>query len=186
MMHGHGSSQNNFRLYRSTVHMRWPVLKRYQSCYLGDQGGGCGLHPTVIITYGATQPPSDSRLATKTTNNNFFHSDRPERKKNQVSKRNTNKRWEGILVYISLLTTNKPSRIYVRCVTILYGNCPVSRVITTRKLYKSRRNIQYLNTLIELKRFERCVGTQVQFVLEKKRTVSTRAVTGVSDTTTYL
>jgi hypothetical protein len=61
------------------------------------------------------------------------------------------------------------SRIYARCVTILYGNCPVSRVITTRKLYKSWRNIQYLDTLIELKRFERCAGTQVQFVLEKKK-----------------
>jgi hypothetical protein len=40
-------------------------------------------------------------------------------------------------------------------------NSPASRVTTTRKLYKSRRNIQYLDTLIEVKRFERCVGTQV-------------------------
>jgi len=52
-------------------------------------------------------------------------------------------------------------------------NCPASRVITTRELYKSRGNIQYLDTLIEVKRFERCVGAQVQFVLEKeKRMVS--------------
>jgi hypothetical protein len=46
-------------------------------------------------------------------------------------------------------------------------NCLASRVITTtRKLYKSQRNIQYLDTLIEVERFERCVGTQMQFVLE--------------------
>ena len=50
---------------------------------------------------------------------------------------------------------------------ILYCDCPASRVKKTRKLYKSRRDIQYLDTLIEVKSFERCVSTQVQLVLEK-------------------
>jgi hypothetical protein len=69
-------------------------------------------------------------------------------------------------LYISLLMTNKPGRFYAKC-GYCAGNCPVSRVITTGILHKSRGNIQYLDMFIEIERFERCVGAQVQFALEK-------------------
>jgi hypothetical protein len=80
--------------------------------------------------------------------------------------------WGGVIwVYISLLITVLPVASKVKK--------------TTRKLYKSRGNIQYLNTLIEVKRFERCIGTHVQFVLEKN-SQQEREPIAVSDTTTYL
>jgi len=60
-------------------------VKRYQSCYLGDQGsGGRGLHPTVIILCNtAALGQSDCY---QDNNNKLFHSDRRERKKKNKKK----------------------------------------------------------------------------------------------------
>jgi hypothetical protein len=70
-------------------------VKRYQSCHLGDQGGGGGLHPACST---AALGQSDCYQ----DNNKSFYSDHQE-KKNQVAKGNTNKRRGGIRVYIQYL-----------------------------------------------------------------------------------
>jgi hypothetical protein len=83
-----------------------------------------------------------------------------ERKKVQVGqtpKGNTDKLWGANM-----------GILHISCKRSIYAmrTVKLSRV-TTRKLYKTRGIIQYLNTFIEVKRFERCISTQVQFVLEK-------------------
>jgi hypothetical protein len=93
-------------------------VKRYQSSYLGDKGGGGGgvggLHPIVII-----RPVQHSRLGQSDCyqDNNklqyFIRIAAKEKKKKPKSQKGIQTSdGEGIWVYISLLITNKPSRIY--------------------------------------------------------------------------
>jgi hypothetical protein len=153
--------------------MRWPVYGDINLVtWVTRVVTSGGLHPAVLYcnhTVQHSRPRTVGLLPRQQTTNYLIQIAKREKKKTKLQKGiQTSDGEEYGYSYISLLTTtNKPSRIYARCVYCTETVCPASKVITTRKLYKSRRNIQYLNTLIEVKRFERCVGTQVQFVLEK-------------------
>ena len=85
-MVGIGRSQNMKNTFDFTDRALASV-KRYQSCYLGDQGGGGRLLPTVTIRYStAALGRSD---ATRTTTNYLFRS--PRKKNDKVATRITNK-----------------------------------------------------------------------------------------------